>query len=59
MRGAVAVLLVASSVLVLAQTTGFTLAEYNAPQFTAPEDAPSSAVIAGKEEPGGRLVLLC
>jgi len=57
MRVAVAVLLVASSVPILAQTTGFTLAEYNAPQFTAPENAPSTAVIVGKDEPGQRLVV--
>jgi protocatechuate 3,4-dioxygenase beta subunit len=42
---------------VLAQVTGFTLAEYNAPQYAAPDDAPSSVVIAGKDEPGDRLVV--
>src|SRR5258706_7619265 len=41
----------------LAQTTGFTLVQYNAPQYTASEDAPSSVVIAGKDEPGERLVV--
>jgi protocatechuate 3,4-dioxygenase beta subunit len=57
MRGAVVVLLVALCVPILAQTTGFTLVRYNAPQYTAPEDAPSSVVIAGREEPGQRLVV--
>lgn len=51
------ILLLASWVNTLAQTTGFTLAEYNAPQYTAPEDAHSSIVIAGTEEPGERLVV--
>ena len=41
----------------LAQTMGFTLAEYNAPQYTAPNHAPSRVVIAGREEPGERLVV--
>jgi protocatechuate 3,4-dioxygenase beta subunit len=50
-------LFVAMYLSTLAQTTGFTLAEYNAPQYTAPEDAPSSVVIAGREEPGDRLVV--
>lgn len=57
MRVAVAVLLVISCVSLLAQTTGFTLAEYNAPQFTAPDNAPSRGVIAGTDEPGQRLVV--
>jgi protocatechuate 3,4-dioxygenase beta subunit len=42
---------------VLAQTTGFIVAEYLAPQYTAPDDAPSSVVVAGKDEPGERLVV--
>jgi protocatechuate 3,4-dioxygenase beta subunit len=41
----------------LAQTTGFTLKEYLAPQYIAPTRAPSSIVIAGKDEPGARLVV--
>jgi protocatechuate 3,4-dioxygenase beta subunit len=41
----------------LAQTTGFALAEYNAPQYTAPKDAPSRVVIARREEPGERLMV--
>lgn len=57
MRVAVAVLLVASCAPVLAQTIGFTVAEYLAPRFTAPEDAPSAIVIAGKDEPGARLTV--
>ena len=57
MRVAVVLLLVALCVPILAQTTGFTLAEYLAPQYTAPEDAPSRVVIAGKDEPGERLVV--
>ena len=32
-------------------------AAYLAPQYTAPVDAPSSVVIAGKDEPGERLVV--
>jgi protocatechuate 3,4-dioxygenase beta subunit len=31
--------------------------EYLAPQYTAPPDAPSTVVIAGKDEPGQRLVV--
>src|SRR6185436_16888207 len=42
---------------ILAQTTGFTLAEYLAPQYTAPDDAPSKVVIAGRDEPGERLIV--
>ena len=57
MRAAVVILSVGLYVPVLAQTTGFTLAQYNAPQYTAPEDAPSRVVIAGKDEPGERLVV--
>lgn len=56
-RVVVAVLAVALCVPTLAQTTGFTLKEYLAPQFTAPEDAPSRIVIAGKDEPGERLIV--
>src|SRR5437762_3452934 len=50
-------LFVAMSLSVLAQTTGFIVAEYLAPQYTAPDEAPSSVVIAGKDEPGERLVV--
>lgn len=57
MRVAGAVLLVVSGVSLVAQTTGFTLREYNAPQFTAPANAPSRGVIAGTDEPGPRLVV--
>jgi len=57
MRRAIMLLLIGSSVPILAQTKGFTLVQYNAPQFTAPNDAPSSIVIAGKDEPGARLVV--
>jgi protocatechuate 3,4-dioxygenase beta subunit len=41
----------------LAQTARFIVADYLAPQFTAPADAPSTIVIAGKEEPGERMVV--
>jgi hypothetical protein len=41
----------------LAQTMGFTLKEYLAPQYLAPANAPSSVVIAGKDEPGERLIV--
>src|SRR5712671_5375863 len=57
MRGAVVVLLVSLCIPILAQTTGFTLAPYLAPQYTAPEDAPSRAVLAGSDEPGERLIV--
>src|SRR5438270_8301822 len=50
-------LFVAMFLPILAQTTGFIVAEYLAPQYTAPDDAPSSIVIAGKDEPGERLVV--
>jgi len=50
-------LFVAMSLPILAQTTGFIVAEYLATQYTAPNDAPSSVVIAGKNEPGERLVV--
>jgi len=42
---------------VMAQTNRFMVAEYLTPQFTAPGNAPSSIAIAGKEEPGERLVV--
>lgn len=42
---------------ILAQTTGFTLKEYLAPQYVAPDDAPSKVVIAGRDEPGERLIV--
>jgi len=48
---------VASCVAVLAQTTGFTLNEYLAPQYVAPANAASRVVIAGKDEPGERLIV--
>lgn len=48
---------VALCVPTVAQTTGFTLKEYLAPQFTAPEGAPSRMVIAGEDEPGERLIV--
>jgi protocatechuate 3,4-dioxygenase beta subunit len=41
----------------LAQTTGFTIAPFLAPQYTAPEDAPFRVVIAGRDEPGERLIV--
>jgi protocatechuate 3,4-dioxygenase beta subunit len=49
--------LIALCVPLLAQTTGFTIAEFLAPQYTAPENAPSGVVIAGRDEPGERLVV--
>jgi protocatechuate 3,4-dioxygenase beta subunit len=57
MRGAIMLLLVVLCAPMLAQTTGFTLVQYTAPRYTAPKDAPSSVVIAGKDEPGERLVV--
>jgi protocatechuate 3,4-dioxygenase beta subunit len=42
---------------ILAQPTGFTIAEFLAPQYSAPEDAASRVVIAGRDEPGERLVV--
>ena len=54
---AVLVPCVALCVPITAQTVGYIVAEYLAPQFTAPENAPSNAVIAGKDEPGARLVV--
>jgi len=57
MRAAVAVLVVALCVPLQAQTTGFTLQQYLAPQFTAPEGAPARILIAGKDEPGKRLIV--
>ena len=50
-------LFVAMYLPIVAQTTGFTLVEYLVPQYTAPDDAPSNVVIAGKGEPGERLVV--
>ena len=44
-------------VRIMGQTVGFIAAEYLAPQFTAPANAPSDAVIAGSDEPGERLVV--
>ena len=41
----------------LAQATRFIVAEYLAPQFTAPADAPSLVVIASQDEPGARMVV--
>ena len=57
MRVAVLVFLAAMSVAALAQTTGYTIAEFLDPKYTAPENAPSSVVIAGKDEPGERLIV--
>src|SRR4051794_16485678 len=58
MRIAVIGLLVASCAAVLAQTQPeFIIPEFLTPQYTAPENAPSSVVIAGKDEPGERLVV--
>jgi protocatechuate 3,4-dioxygenase beta subunit len=42
---------------VSSQSPELITAAYLAPQFTAPTDAPSSVVIAGKDEPGDRLVV--
>ena len=41
----------------VAQTTRFIVAEYLAPQFTAPAEAPSVILIAGKDEPGTRMIV--
>jgi protocatechuate 3,4-dioxygenase beta subunit len=41
----------------LAQTTGYIVPEYLKPQYTAPQDAPASIVIAGTDEPGARMVV--
>ena len=49
--------LVALSGSILAQTTGFTLKEFLAPQYLAPDDAPSRVVIAGRDERGERLIV--
>jgi protocatechuate 3,4-dioxygenase beta subunit len=58
MRIAVVALLSVSCVSALAgQATPFTHAAYLAPQYLAPEDAPSVIVVAGKDEPGERLVV--
>jgi protocatechuate 3,4-dioxygenase beta subunit len=48
---------VALYALVLAQTTGFTIAEFLDSKYTTPQNAPSSVVIAGKDEPGERLIV--
>ena len=50
-------MVLAVSVPILAQTTGFTLKEFLAPRYLAPEDAPSKIVIAGRDEPGERLIV--
>ena len=57
MRAAIVAFVAALGVPILAQTTGFTLVQYNAPQYTAPRDAPSTVVIAGRNEPGERLIV--
>jgi protocatechuate 3,4-dioxygenase beta subunit len=41
----------------LAQTGAYIVAEYLADQFTAPKNAPSTIVVAGKNEPGARIVV--
>ena len=46
-----------SSLPTLPQTTGFTLKEYLAPQYVAPDNARSAIVIAGKNESGERLIV--
>lgn len=48
---------VAVSVPTLAQTSRFIVAEYLAARFTAPPGAPSVITIAGKDEPGARMVV--
>ena len=50
-------LLVAMYLPVMAQANRFMVPEYLGLQFTAPDDAPASIVIAGKEEPGERLIV--
>jgi protocatechuate 3,4-dioxygenase beta subunit len=42
---------------VLAQTTGFTIAGFLPPRYTAPERAPSRVSIAARDEPGERLIV--
>src|SRR5689334_16663018 len=42
---------------ILAQPIGFTIAGFLKPQYTAPENAPSRVVIAGRDEPGERLIV--
>ena len=42
---------------IAAQGVSFIVPEYLAPQFTAPPNAPSDAVLAGRDEPGERLVV--
>jgi len=53
----VVLLLVGLCVPVLAQTRGFTIAGFLPPQYTAPQNAPSRIVIAGRDEPGERLIV--
>ncbi|HEV3060636.1 MAG TPA: hypothetical protein VGY48_20495 [Vicinamibacterales bacterium] len=57
MRVAVVVLPFALCVPILAQTTGFTIAEFLDSKYIAPQNAPSSIVIAAKDEPGERLIV--
>ena len=42
---------------VQAPLIGYIVPEYLAPQYTAADDAPSSVVIAGRDEPGPRLIV--
>jgi protocatechuate 3,4-dioxygenase beta subunit len=57
MRVAIVVLVVASCASILAQQSKFIIPEFLAAQYTAPGNAPSSVAIAGKDEPGERLVV--
>jgi protocatechuate 3,4-dioxygenase beta subunit len=57
-RGLALVLsLVALRVPLSSQAQALIVPEYLAPQYTAPSNAPSTVVIAGKDEPGERLVV--
>jgi protocatechuate 3,4-dioxygenase beta subunit len=57
MRVVMAILCCALCVPVRAQTLEFIHPEFLEQQFVVPEDAPSKGVIAGKDEPGERLVV--
>ena len=61
MRNIAAVVLVFSAVgwfePAVAQTNRYIGAEYLAPEFTAPENSPSSITVAGTSEPGARIVV--
>jgi protocatechuate 3,4-dioxygenase beta subunit len=56
-RFALLILLLGSGVSFASQAQELIYAPYLAPQYTAPPNAPSSAVIAGKDEPGERLIV--